>query len=100
MPAPLALAPILAAIAPWITRFLMAKGVLLFAGFLGRLGIVLATNELLVQPIIDHIMSMWVSIPAEMQCWLTFWGVTEIASIVVSGMTLAAAKQVFFSKAD
>lgn len=95
----LAIPAILSAAAPWVMRFLAIKGVIMFGGFLGRLGLVLATNEFLIQPAIDHIMNAWASIPAGMSCWLNLFGTTKVASILVSGMTLYAGKKVFFSKA-
>lgn len=88
-----------AAASPWIMRFLAAKAVIIVAGFLGRLGIVLATNEVIVQPLIEHVMASWNSIPAAMQCWFSLFGVTKSAGIFVSGLTLIAGKQVFFAKA-
>lgn len=93
------LAPALATLAAWIPRFLMVKGVLLFSGLLGRLGLVLATNEFVMQPLIDHVIAAWNTIPAGMQCWLALFGVTKAASIAVSGLTLIAAKRVFFARA-
>lgn len=101
MPAPLAIplvSSILAAVGPWIMRFLAVKGVIILAGFLGRLGLVLATNEFAVQPLIDHAMSAWTSVPVGWQCWLGLFGVTKAAGIMVSGLTLIAAKRVFFAK--
>lgn len=93
------LAPLLAALAPWITRFFMIKGVLLVGGFLGRLGLVLATNEFAMEPLINMIMAKWQTIPPSLQCWLALFGVTKAASIMVSGLTLISAKRVFFAKA-
>ncbi len=99
MPLP-AIAPILAALSPWITRIFMAKGVLLLAGFMGRLGLVLATNEILIQPAIDAIMNMWMSVPAKMTCWLQTFGVTKVASILVSTLTIVAVQRVFLGKSS
>lgn len=96
---PALLAAIFAAIGPWITRFFMVKGVLMFAGFLGRVGLVLATNEFFMEPLIDHIISAWNSMPAGMQCWLALFGVTKAAGILVSGLMLITGKRVFFAKA-
>jgi hypothetical protein len=87
-----------AAILPWITRLIMAKGVLLFAGFLGRLGFVFIMNEFFIQFIIEYAINMWNAIPSEWQCWFALLGVTKAAGIYVSGMTLIGAKRVFFAK--
>lgn len=97
---PVVIAELLAILGPWIMRFFAVKGVLMVAGFLGRLGLVLATNEFAVQPLIEHAISAWNSIPPQFQCWLALFGVTKAASIMVSGLTLIAAKRVFFAKAE
>lgn len=93
-----ALAAVFAALGPWIARFFMLKGATIFAGFLGRLGLVLATNEFVMQPLIDHVISAFNAIPPQYQCWIALFGITKAASIFVSGMTLLGAKRVFFSK--
>lgn len=93
------LAALFAALGPWIARFFMLKGVLMFSGFLGRLGIVLATNEFVMQPLIQHAINAWSQIPGDMQCWLSIVGVVKVASIIVTGTSLLGAKRVFFSKA-
>ena len=103
MPIPLigmSLAGILEAAAPWITRFIMVKGVLVVSGFLGRLGLVLATNEMLMQPLIDYAMNTWATMPIEWQCWFNLLGVTKGVSIILSGVTLINAKRVFFAKSS
>ena len=91
---------ILAAVGPWVMRFFAAKAVLMVAGFLGRLGVVIATNEFAVQPLIDYSISMWNTIPAAWQCWFALFGVTKAAGIAVSGLTLISAKRVFFAKGE
>lgn len=96
---PVFLGPLLAALSPWIIRFFLAKSVLMFVGFLTRLGIVLATNEYAIQPLIEHATTAWLSMPAEWQCWFGLFGVTKAASIMVSASLLLSAKQVFIAKA-
>lgn len=97
---PVVLTELLAVLGPWIMRFFAAKAVIMVAGFLGRLGLVLATNEFAVQPLIDHAVTAWSSIPPDFQCWIAAFGVTRAASIMVSGLTLIAAKRVFFAKSS
>lgn len=92
------LGPILAALGPWIMRFFAAKAVIMFAGFLGRLGIVIATNEFAVQPLIEHAITAWNAIPPQFQCWFGLFGVTKAAGIIVSALTLITAKKLFFAK--
>jgi hypothetical protein len=89
---------IFAALGPWITRFFMAKGALMVAGLMGRLGLVLATNELVMEPLIDMVTTKWQLIPVEMRCWLGVFGIVKAASILISGMTLIAVKRVFLNK--
>lgn len=101
MPAPLAIpivGSIFAALSPWIMRFFAAKAVLMFAGFMGRVGLVLATNEVVMEPLIDLVTSKWLTLPASMQCWMATFGIVKAASVLVSGMSLIAAKSVFLQK--
>ncbi|MEJ2790632.1 MULTISPECIES: hypothetical protein [unclassified Pseudoxanthomonas] len=102
MPAPVVavLGSVFAALGPWIMRFFAAKAVLMVAGFLGRVGLVLATNEVIVQPLIDHAIQMWNGIPGAWQCWLALFGVTKAAGIYVSGLSLIAAKKIFLAKSE
>lgn len=94
----LPLAGLFVALGPWITRFFMAKAALMFAGFLGRVGLVLATNELVMQPLIDSVIARWQTIPAGLQCWLSLVGVTQAAGVILTGVSLLSAKRVFFAK--
>lgn len=91
---------ILAAAMPWITRFLIAKGALILAAFLGRIGLVIATNEVIMEPLLAHIMSAWGSLPSEFTCWMALLGVTKVASIIVSALTLLSIKQIFLAKSS
>lgn len=94
------LAPLLAALGPWITRFFMAKAALMFAGFMGRLGLVIATNELAFEPLTNLVLSKWATLPGSMQCWLALFGVTKAVSIFLSATTLISAKKIFFAKSE
>ena len=91
---------ILAAAMPWITRYFLAKGALLFAGFMGRVGLVFATNEMIFEPLLAHIMSAWGALPAEFTCWMGFFGITTVASILVSALTLVSLKQIFLARSS
>lgn len=93
-------AAFLAALGPWISRFFMAKAGLMFAGFLGRLGLVIATNEIAFEPLTNLVLSRWATLPADMQCWLGLFGVTKAVSIMLSASTLIMGKRVFFAKAE
>ena len=97
---PVVLAELLAILGPWIMRFFAVKGVLMVAGFLGRIGVVLMTDRMLVQPALDAIMRAMGSIPPEFNCWFGAVGIKEAVSICVSGITLITAKRVFFGKKE
>lgn len=97
---PVVLAELLAALGPWIMRFMAAHAIAMFAKFLARLGLAIATNEMVIQPLIDHAVSAWSSIPAEWQCWFATFGITKAAGIMVSGLTLITAKRVFLTKSE
>lgn len=90
----------LAALGPWIARFFMAKAVLLVAGFMARLGVVVVTNEMFMEPLTNLVLSKWASLPGGMQCWLGLFGVTKAVSVVLSGTTLIFAKRMLLQKAS
>lgn len=97
---PVVIAELLAIIGPWVMRFFAVKGVLMVAGFLARLGLVLGTGKFVMEPLVEKTIEWWGTLPATFQCWMGAVGIVEAASIMLSGLTLIAAKQVFFSKAD
>lgn len=94
------LTPVLAALGPWISRFLLAKGAMMFAGFLGNLGLVIAVNKYAYEPLTNLVLSKWSTLPGSMQCWFGVFGVNQAISIMLSAMTLITAKKIFFSKKD
>jgi hypothetical protein len=69
-------------------------------GFLARIGLVFATNELAMEPLVEKTTQFWGTMPPQFQCWMGAVGIVEAASIMLSGLTLIAAKRVFFSKAS
>lgn len=95
---PVVIAELLAILGPWIMRFFAVKGLMMVAGFLGRIGLVLMTDKMVVKPLIDAAMNAWGAIPAEFGCWFAAIGITEMASILVSSLTLIVGKRVFFGK--
>lgn len=97
---PIIITELLAILGPWIMRFFAVKGVLMVGGFLSRIGLVLMTDKMVVQPLIDAAMQAWATVPPEFQCWFGAIGVTKMASIMVSALTLIAAKRVFFGKSQ
>ena len=94
-----AIAAILEALAPWISRYLMGKAALWVASLLGRLGLVIATDKFAMQPLIDHAINAWSMIPNQYLCWFDAFGVTKALSIMLSASALIGAKKVFFAKA-
>jgi len=97
---PVVIAELLAILGPWIMRFFAVKGVIMVAGFLGRLGIVLATDRMLVQPALDAITQAMGAMPPEFNCWFGAVGIKEAVSICVSGITLITARKIFFGKKE
>lgn len=97
MPAPVILAPLIA----WGVRalaFMFAtKAALWVVNILGTLGLALATNELLMEPLIQHVTTAWQGLPADVVTWGRALGLTEGASILLSAYTLLAGKKVFLS---
>jgi hypothetical protein len=100
LPAIPAISAVVAAVLPWVTRWFLAKSAIMFAGFLGRLGIVIATNELVLEPLINHITSAWSGLPGQFKCWLDLFGVTQVASLYVSAITLLGVKKLFFARSS
>ena len=92
------LAGLLGAIGPWFFNLMKEKGPKLFASFLGSLGLVIVTNELLMDNVVDVATSAWGGIPGNFACWLGAVGVTKMASICLSALTLLGAKKLFFGK--
>ncbi len=97
---PVVLAELLAVLGPWIMRFMAAKGVIMFAGFLGRLGLVIGTDKLVVKPLLDAATNMWGAIPPQFSCWFGAFGVSEATSIMISSLTLIMGKRIFFGKSE
>lgn len=97
---PIVLVELFAVLGPWIMRFLAVKGVIMAAGFLGRIGIVLMTSEMVVKPLLEAAKNAWSAFPAEYSCWLNTFGVLQMASIMISGLTLIVGKRVFFGKSS
>lgn len=97
---PAFIAALLAALGPWVMRFFAAKAVLMVAGFLARIGLVVATNEFVMEPLITHATNAWSSIPVQWQCWFALFGVTKAAGVMVSGLTLISLKKVFLAKSE
>lgn len=97
---PVVLVELLAILGPWIMRFFAVKGVIMVAGFLARIGVVLMTDRMVVQPALDAIMNAMGAMPPEFNCWFGVIGIKEAVSICVSGITLITANKIFFGKKE
>lgn len=92
------LAALLGAIAPWLLKFFASNAVRVFAWFLARLGIVIATTHFAVEPVVNLVVAKFSVIPSGMGCWLGAFGVLKAASVLLSAAGLSAGKKLFFTK--
>ena len=97
MPAPVLLAPLIAALLRGIMIMMSVKAVLWVVKVMGLIGIAFATNEYVVEPLLDLIVTQWNALPPEITQWLRAFGVTEVASMMVSAFTIVAAQRVFLT---
>lgn len=100
MPAPVVLAPLIAALIRGFMIMMSVKAVLWVVKVMGLLGIAFATNEYVVEPLLDLIVLQWNALPPEITQWLRAFGVTEVASMMVSAFTIVAAQRVFLTAVD
>lgn len=94
---PVVLAPLVALLVKALTIMLAVKGVLFVIRIMGLLGIAFATNELVLEPLIASIETSWGAMPAQITQWMKAFGVTEVASLMVTAYTIAAAQRVFLA---
>lgn len=98
MPAPLALA----ALTPLLMQLLRWLFLAKLASFIGRvavmLGIGLATNEFLIDPLLEHVEAAWSGVPASLAQWMGALGLDKVISILMSAFAIAGAKQLFLAK--
>ena len=97
MPAPILLAPLAAALIRGLMVMISMKAVLWVVKVMGLLGIAFATNEYVVEPLLDLVVAQWNALPPEITQWLRAFGVTEVASMMVSAYTIVAAQRVFLT---
>src|SRR5690606_19269270 len=97
MPAPVVLAPLIAALIRGLMVMISMKAVLWVVKVMGLLGIAFATNEYVVEPLLDLVVAQWNALPPEITQWLRAFGVTEVASMMVSAYTIVAAQRVFLT---
>lgn len=78
-----------------VSRLLMAKAVMWVIHIMAFLGLAFATNEYLVQPIIDMITGRTGGLPADITAWAGAFGIDKVLSILTSAYTIRGAKKVF-----
>jgi hypothetical protein len=97
MAAPLVLVPLIAYLIRALQIMFAVKAVLWIVKIMGTLGLAFATNEYLMEPLIDTVTAAWEGLPADAVMWGRALGLTEVASIFISAYTLLSGKKVFLA---
>ena len=99
MPLPLLAAGALSGVIGQVLRYVFLAHL---GGFVFRLfavlGLSYATNELAVEPLLQAISGNMAGVPGTLAQWLDFFGFDNVISILASGYTMLAVKQVFLAK--
>lgn len=67
-------------------------------GALTFLGLNFATNEFLMDPVLDHIRSAQGGLPAAVTAWAGAFGVDQVITIVMSAYVVGLSKRVFLAR--
>lgn len=94
---PVLLAPLIALLIRALTVMLAVKGVLFVVRIMGLLGIAFATNEYAIEPLLNQIESSYAGMPATITQWIEAFGISEVASLIVTAYTIAGAQRVFIA---
>lgn len=99
MPLPILAAGALSGVLVTALRYLFLAhlGAFVFRLF-AVLGLSWATNELAVEPLLQAIQGNMAGIPSTLAAWLDAFGFDNVISILASGYTMLAVKQVFLSR--
>lgn len=97
MAAPVVLAPLVALLVRLLVAAVTVRAALWVVKIMGVLGIAFATNEYVVEPVIELVTNTWNGLPADVATWGKALGVTEAASLLLSAYTIMAGKKVFLS---
>lgn len=100
MPAPLVLVPLIAYLIRALQIMFAVKAAFWVFKIFSIIGLAFATNEYLLGPLIDFVTTAWQGLPPEYVAWARAFGVTEVASILLSAYTLLQGKKVFLSVAN
>lgn len=63
-------------------------------------GIAFATNEYLVEPLMDLVSGRWGAMPGNISQWMGILNLDKCVSVIASAYTIAAAQRVFLAKAS
>lgn len=94
---PIVLAPLIAALIRGIQIMMAIKAAVWVIKILGVLGLAFATNELLMEPLFNHVATAWANLPPSAVTWAKALGLTEVASIMVTAYTVLSGKRVFMT---
>lgn len=100
MAVPVVLAPLVGLLVRMLVAAAATKAVLWVIKVMGVLGIAFATNEYVVEPVIDMVTTSWNGLPADIAMWGRALGITEAASLLLSAYTIMAGKKVFLTAID
>lgn len=84
---------------PWILRFFMLKAAFVVAKIFAVIGIGLATNAYVIDPLLDHIEVAWGNIPSSVLIWIDALGINNAVSIYCSAAAIASIEKVVLRKA-
>ena len=65
---------------------------------LGFMGIGLAVHELIIEPLINHVVAGFSAIPPELASWMHLLGLDVAVSIIISAISIAYGSKVFVRK--
>lgn len=95
---PVFLAPLVPILVNALRWFFLAKLASSIVRVVATLGIGLASNEYIVQPFIDHAVSAWNAMPAELAIWISALGIDKVVSVMLTAYGIAGVKQLFLAK--
>lgn len=94
---PVVLAPLIALLMRALSWLFLTKAGIWCVAILGTLGLGLATNEMVIEPLVDQATTAWGALPPEVAVWAKALGVLEFVSLVISAhLVYAATKAVSF----
>lgn len=103
MPAPLVVAPILAALMAWFSRIMMVKAGIWVVATLTYLGIYFGTQEMFIEPLINQVRTIAENnITGTLAEWVAFLNFDRAISMILSAYltagSIAATKMALFRR--